>query len=124
MSDLADRFRREGLADAVVILVAKRIHPTTTAEEWGRHLGLQQHEVRAAIERLRQKHGLAPVALRALPGERHGNAGRKHPSLDDRRERNRMIVERRRAGEPIRAIAQDVGLTYSMVHKIVSKASA
>lgn len=122
MSDLADRYRREGMADAVILLVAKRIHPHTTAEEWGRALGLQQHEVRAALDRLRERHA-RPVLLRSVDGRRHGNAGRKMLSLEQRRARDAQIVRLRELdGLSVPAIAAQVGLTTTMVNKILSRA--
>lgn len=126
MSDLAERFRREGMADAVVILVAKRIHPTTTAEEWGRALGLQQHEVIAAIARFRAEHtpgGLRPARLRVVDGRKpHGNAGRKMLSLDERRARDERIVWlREHDGMALRDIATEMDLTTSRVQQILRK---
>ena len=120
MSGLADRYRREGLADAVVILVARRIHPQTTAEDWGRALGLQQHEVRAAIDRFRERHTIPTAPLRSLPGQ-HGNRGRKIPSLAERRERDATILRLRAEGESLPMIAAAVGLTASRVSQILSR---
>jgi hypothetical protein len=48
-----EQLRRQGRADAVVLLVLRRVVPTLTAEEWGAHLDLTQADVRAAVERMR-----------------------------------------------------------------------
>lgn len=55
MSALADRFRREGMADAAVLLVAHRIHPTTDLDAWGRALGLEHRELVAAVDRFKER---------------------------------------------------------------------
>jgi hypothetical protein len=122
MSDLADRFRREGLADAVVLLVLSRTHPQTTAEEWGRILGLQQHEVRAAIERFRAKH--TPKPLTPAGRKPYRNTGRKMLSLDERRQRDQEIRLRRERGESVAVIALSLGLTVTRIQQILAKASA
>lgn len=57
MTDLADRFRREGIADAAVLLVAARIHPTTNLDDWGRALGLEHSELVAAVDRFKERRG-------------------------------------------------------------------
>lgn len=120
MSALADRFRREGMADAVVLLVLSRTHPTTTAEEWGSILGLEQHEVRAAIERLRARHTLVPSRKQERRSG-HGNAGRTMLSLSERRARDARVRQLRAAGESVAMIADTVGLTGSRVRQILAK---
>lgn len=129
MSALADRFRREGMADAVVVLVAQRFRPEITAEDWGRALGLEQHEIRAAIDRLRARHTKVPARkLRVLPegGARgqYRSAGRPMLTLEERRRRDARIRSLRSNGETLEAIAQVVGLTPERVRQILAKATA
>lgn len=54
MRSAAD-YRREGMADAVVAIVAHRVL-RVNVEELSRACGLQQPEVKAAIARLRDRH--------------------------------------------------------------------
>lgn len=76
MTELADRFRREGRADAVVMLVARRIHAENTAADWAAHLDLDQADVAAAVQRLKDsgkpilRPGDAPAPI-VPPVERH-----------------------------------------------------
>lgn len=117
MSDLADRFRREGMADAVVILVARRFRPEVTAEDWGRVLGLQQHEVRAAVERFRAGRVTVPTsAPRALPTP---EPRQPRLSMQERLARNQRIRALRAQGTAVEQIAYTVGLTASRVRQIL-----
>lgn len=69
MSALADRFRREGMADAAVLLVAHRIHPSTDLDAWGRALGLDHRELVAAVDRFKARtRPSAPVKPRRYRG--------------------------------------------------------
>lgn len=47
----AAELRREGMADACVLLVAGKVLPKMGIEEWGQLLGLEQVELREAIRR-------------------------------------------------------------------------
>lgn len=49
----ADLIRREGMADAAVLLVAKRVVPTMSLNEWGRHLGLTELDLQHAVARIK-----------------------------------------------------------------------
>lgn len=118
MTELADRFRREGLADAVVLLVARRFRPEITAEDWGRVLGLEQHEVVAAVERFRTGRLTVPTgAPRVLPPE----PARRRSPLQDRLARNRRIRAMRATGMTPEAIGHTVGLTASRVRQILGR---
>lgn len=66
----ADQFRREGLADAAVLLVAGKVVPTMTLEEWARPLGLTHPELRAAVDRWKAKQ-YAAAGVR--PGSKKGH---------------------------------------------------
>jgi hypothetical protein len=59
-----DAYRREGMADAVVRIVLSRVAPFMRAEDWCDVLGLEQRDIKAAIERLRVA---APAAAQRLP---------------------------------------------------------
>lgn len=124
MTTTADRLRREGMADAAVHLVATRFHPHRNLEDWARALGLTQPEVKAAIVRLREKHQLKRPSLRSVPtGQRHGNAGRKIPSVAERRDRDERIRALRAEGRTLHEIAHEIGITAARVSQIV-RASA
>lgn len=49
------RLRREGRADAAVLLVAKRIYPTVRLVEWARHLDLDEMDLQHAVKRLKDR---------------------------------------------------------------------
>lgn len=89
-ADRDERLRREGMADAAVLLVWKRIMPTLDLEDWARALDLRQPEIIAAITRFRERMGgrrRQRPKLRAVPSEplshdrkghaiiTHGNGG-------------------------------------------------
>lgn len=50
-----DQARREGIADACVLLVARRINVSLTLEDWARHLGVTRTELVAAVDRLKAR---------------------------------------------------------------------
>lgn len=71
------RIRREGMADAAVLLVARRFHPSATLENLGDLLGLNVIEVQAAVRRfqaLARPQGPPPPAAPARPTGRRGEA--------------------------------------------------
>lgn len=53
MTAAQDRLRREGRADAAVLLVARRVVPTMVLTDWARHLDLDQLDLTAAVDRLK-----------------------------------------------------------------------
>jgi hypothetical protein len=65
------RYRREGVADAAVLLLARRVAPTLTLNDWASHLGVTEVELQAAVARLK-----ARAAARHAPPAR-GGAKRK-----------------------------------------------
>lgn len=71
MTDLADRFRREGMADAAVLLVAKRINPTSDLDDWGQHLGLEHRELVAAVDRFKARRSPRLHLVQRGPACRH-----------------------------------------------------
>jgi Protein of unknown function (DUF3102) len=53
--DQVARHRREGMADAAVLLVANRVIPTMHLSDWGDTLGLNHQELTAAVERFKAR---------------------------------------------------------------------
>jgi hypothetical protein len=52
------RLRREGMADAAVLLVAKRIMPSMDLADWGRALGLNELDLQHAVTRFKNPGGV------------------------------------------------------------------
>lgn len=120
MSAMADRFRREGMADAAVLLVARRVAPTMDLADWGRHLDLEHRELVAAVDRFKAR--ARGVAYRPATGKpRRRNAGRPMLSLDERRKRDARIRQMRADGVKLTDIADEVDLTVARVQQILAK---
>lgn len=119
MSDLAERFRREGQADAVVLLVARRVCPTMDTEDWARALGLTQPDIRAAIARFRDRNTPPEVLARRREWQGRRHAGRPMASLESRRERDALVRSMAARGASRAEIAVAVGLTPSRIRQIL-----
>jgi hypothetical protein len=50
-----DDLRREGMADAAVLLVARRVMPTMRLTDWARALGLTEVDVQHAVNRIKKR---------------------------------------------------------------------
>lgn len=73
-----DHLRREGMADAAVLLLAKRVFPTLTLNDWRRHLDLTEAEVAAAVDRIKARAAaLHRPNLRAVPAPRASRTGER-----------------------------------------------
>lgn len=109
----AERRRREGRADAVVMLVLKRVNAVSmTAEDWGALLEVSQAEVRAAVERLRD----TPEA-RARARERAraaARAERERLRAEAKAVRDRQRAERQAARQGTRDGSARVGVPLNM----------
>lgn len=86
------RIRREGMADAAVLLVARRFHPSATLENLGDLLGLNVIEVQAAVRRFQalarpQGPPPPPAGARQPTGRRGEAAGL---IVDELRRRRRI----------------------------------
>lgn len=55
MPDTDDQLRRQGRADAAVLLVAKRFMPTVRLNDWARALDLTELDVQHAVERIKER---------------------------------------------------------------------
>lgn len=61
----AKDLRREGMADAVVMITLKRLFPNRTAEWWCEQLGLEREDIAAALERLKpRRYGPKPGTMK------------------------------------------------------------
>lgn len=54
-TDEISKYRREGMADAAVVLVAKRIIPSMNLTDWGTALGLEYEELVGAVARFKSR---------------------------------------------------------------------
>lgn len=74
-----DQLRTEGRADAAVLLVARRVNPTVSLQEWARHLGLTELDIQHAVRRLKDRARQHTSAQRAGVVQ-VGLAGGKDPT--------------------------------------------
>ncbi len=58
-----DDYRRQGRADAAILIVLSRQFPLIDAEEWCDVLDIDQRDIAAALQRMRERH-MPPVRRR------------------------------------------------------------
>ena len=124
----ADQYRREGLADAAVLLVAGKVVPTMTLEDWARPLGLTQAEVRDAVARWKAEQ-YARAGVKAPAPTRAGHLqvldGRSRDGDTKRRLREVATIyraDRAEGGTGTRAVADRLGVGAGQAAQLVTRA--